>query len=120
VYANHHARLHGDFPACWQREARSQLASPALEVLAIGPAAPTGLLVVGGMPTALRIRDAAATDAAQAVALLAALASYQPGATVTITNEPEGSYLHRALIALGATETLGQHEMAGTADGAST
>ena len=117
VYADHHARLHADFPACWPREARSQLASPGLRVLAVGPPdTPTGLLVVGRVPAALQIYDAAATDLAQAEALLAALASYRPGMSVTLTNEPEGSYLHRAMIALGAIETQRQHEMAWTSD----
>jgi hypothetical protein len=37
---------------------------------------------------------------------------------VTIVNEPEDSWMCRALIAPGATETLAQHEMAWTADGA--
>jgi ribosomal protein S18 acetylase RimI-like enzyme len=119
AYRVHHARLHAAFPACWQREARSLLGDPTLQALAIGPAeAPTAMLMIGSPSGELRIRDGAATDLAQAEAVLAALSSRHPGAAVTIANEPVGSHLHRALVALGATEKLAQHEMWWTASAA--
>ncbi|HEY0483862.1 MAG TPA: GNAT family N-acetyltransferase [Kofleriaceae bacterium] len=119
AYRAHHARLHAAFPACWQREPPSLPGDPTLEVLAIGPAdAPTAMLMIGPQSGELRIRDGAAADLAQAEAVLAALSSLHPGAAVTIVNEPEGSPLHRALVALGATETLAQHEMWWTASAA--
>ncbi len=114
----HHARLHAAFPACWQREVESLRAASAVgavEVLAVGPeAAPTAMLVLGTQAGALRIRDGAALDDAAAEELVAALSARYPEASVTLANEPEGSPLHRALLAAGLVEKLAQHEMCWT------
>ncbi|APR87590.1 Acetyltransferase, gnat family protein [Minicystis rosea] len=114
----HHARLHAAFPACWQREVESlQAASTpgAIEVLALGPAdAPTGMLMLGMQNGAVRIRDGAALDEAAAEVLLAAVSARYPGASLTLVNEPEGSPLHRVLLAMGFVEKLVQHEMVWT------
>ena len=104
-FAADHARLHASAPACWQRELASLDADPSGDVISVADA----ILLTGRVGGALRIRDAAAL--ADADALLAALAAHHPGEPVTIVNEPEGSPIHRALIALGAVEKLGQHEM---------
>ena len=111
----HHARLHAAFPACWQREVDTLRAGSAAEMLAIGPeVAPTAMLMLGTQAGALRIRDGAALDEAEAEKLVAALSARYPEASVTVVNEPEGSPLHRTLLAAGLVEKLVQHEMCWT------
>ena len=46
--------------------------------------------------------------------LVATLSARYPGTSVTLVNEPEGSPLHRALLAVGFVEKLVQHEMCWT------
>lgn len=105
VFALGHDRFHAPAPACWQRELVSLDADPSGEVIALAD----GALLAGRVGEALRIRDAAAL--ADAGPLLAALGSRYPGEQVTIVNEPEGSPVHRAFVALGAIEKIAQHEM---------
>lgn len=105
VFALGHDRFHAPAPACWQRELASLDADPSGDVIALAG----GALLTGRVGDALRIRDAAALD--DAAPLIAALGSRHPGETVTIVNEPEGSAVHRALVAIGATEKIAQHEM---------
>jgi ribosomal protein S18 acetylase RimI-like enzyme len=112
----HHARLHASVPACWQRESEYLLSVPPVapfQGLFTGPAeCPTGYLVYA-VPTEgqVRIVDAAASGEAEAGALVTALAACQPGATVTLSNEPQGSPLNQAMLALGVREHDTQYEM---------
>ncbi|GER15775.1 GNAT family N-acetyltransferase [Variovorax boronicumulans] len=69
------------------------------------------------LPTTLPLNtllDAAAPDEASAHALLDALAQARPGARWRLVDEPEGSPLHRALTARGATLVIRQIEMTAT------
>jgi len=69
------------------------------------------------LPTTLPLNtllDAAALDEASAHALLDALAQARPGARWRLVDEPEGSPMHRALIARGATLVIRQIEMTAT------
>jgi ribosomal protein S18 acetylase RimI-like enzyme len=106
--------VHGDYPACWQRQPaylRVTL-SPAAQALYTGPAdAPTGILLYATRENQVGIADFAARDAATATSLLQELARRHPGATLRIVNEPEGSPVHTALVAMGAQETDAQFEM---------
>jgi ribosomal protein S18 acetylase RimI-like enzyme len=111
----HHARLHGHFPACWQREPAYLTALPPaapLQGLRVGGASePRGYLVYTCSGGQLRIVDGAALGESDAVALVEALAFHNPGAAVTLINEPQGSPLQRALLAAGITERQTQLEM---------
>jgi GNAT superfamily N-acetyltransferase len=112
----HHARLHASFPACWQREAASARAFADDDVvLAVGPReSPSGLLVLGTNAGSPRVRGAATEDDASAASLVRALCARCGGETVSLVNEPSGSPLHRALLAVGLAETMVQYEMAWT------
>ncbi|MES2248739.1 MAG: GNAT family N-acetyltransferase [Pseudomonadota bacterium] len=69
------------------------------------------------LPPALPLHmllDAAAPDDASAHALLDALAQTRPGARWRLVDEPEGSPMHRALTARGATLVIRQIEMTAT------
>ncbi|PIF73519.1 ribosomal protein S18 acetylase RimI-like enzyme [Variovorax sp. 54] len=69
------------------------------------------------LPTTLPLNtllDAAALDEASAHALLNALAQARPGARWRLVDEPEGSPMHRALTARGATLVIRQIEMTAT------
>ena len=69
------------------------------------------------LPPALPLHallDAAAPDEASAHALLDALAQARPGARWRLVDEPEGSPMHRALTARGATLVIRQIEMTAT------
>ncbi|MCY1515963.1 hypothetical protein D9M68_505680 [compost metagenome] len=69
------------------------------------------------LPPALPLHmllDAAAPDEASAHALLDALAQARPGARWRLVDEPEGSPMHRALAARGATVVIRQIEMTAT------
>jgi len=78
--------------------------------------APTGgyaILLPPALPLHMLL-DAAAPDEASAHALLDALAQARPGARWRLVDEPEGSALHRALTARGATVVIRQIEMTAT------
>lgn len=69
------------------------------------------------LPPALPLHallDAAAPDEASAHALLDALAQARPGARWRLVDEPEGSPMHRAMTARGATLVIRQIEMTAT------
>ncbi|MCY1546460.1 hypothetical protein D9M68_824580 [compost metagenome] len=69
------------------------------------------------LPPALPLHallDAAAPDEVSAHALLDALAQARPGARWRLVDEPEGSALHRAMAARGATVVIRQIEMTAT------
>ena len=69
------------------------------------------------LPPALPLQallDAAAPDEVSAHALLDALAQARPGARWRLVDEPEGSPMHRALTARGATLVIRQIEMTAT------
>jgi GNAT superfamily N-acetyltransferase len=112
----HHARLHGEWPASWNREppwlacAAGMNAPP--HVVVTGPEErPAGYLAAAAESDPLWIMDAAALDEAAAARLLASLGAAHPGRPAVIVNEPEGSPVHRALLAAGWAEESAQLEM---------
>jgi ribosomal protein S18 acetylase RimI-like enzyme len=109
----HNPRLHGDHPPVWQREAPSLAVTMPADAAALytGPdEAPTGYLLYQAMGDKVRILDGAG-GAGEARALLNSLAARYPGLGLSAVNEPEGSPLHQALLALGCTEARAQWEM---------
>jgi len=110
----HHARLHADFPASWNREPRFlRRAFPAGGEIAIAgpPERPSGILLAAPTGERVRVYDAAAEDDASAARLVEALGATYPGRSVIVVNEPEGSPVHRALLAAGFVEESAQLEM---------
>lgn len=110
----HHARLHQQCPAVWQREPgwiTNSLPDTAAG-LYTGPAeAPTGFLLYAPAGENLRLIDAAAESVQSATALVAALAQRHPGKGLVSVNEPEGGPIHTALTAAGLTEVRAQYDM---------
>jgi GNAT superfamily N-acetyltransferase len=114
----HHARLHAGFPASWNREPRFlRLAFPAGGEIAISgpPERPSGILLAAPLGERVRVYDAAAEEDASAARLVEALGATFPARSVIVVNEPEGSPIHRALLAAGFAEESAQLEMHWTA-----
>jgi GNAT superfamily N-acetyltransferase len=110
----HHARLHGGWPASWNREPpwlTCAAGDDAHVVVAGPPERPAGYLAAAIGDDRVRILDAAAEDEAAAARLLASLGATHPGGAAVIVNEPEGSPVHRALLAAGWVEESAQLEM---------
>lgn len=114
----HHGRLHADFPASWDSEPRFlRRAFPADgEIVIAGPPErPSGILLAAPLGERARVHDAAAEDDASAARLVEALGALFPARSVIVVNEPEGSPIHRALLAAGFAEESAQLEMHWTA-----
>lgn len=111
----HSERLHATWEPCWQREAThvTKAMHPEAKGIFIGQAvAPTGFLIYRIAGDSLVISDAAAGESPdEAARLVGALAQTHPGYKVMLFNEPEGSPIHRALLAAGLAETGAQLEM---------
>ena len=111
----HHARLHGGFPASWNRETawlEKRLPEVSARALAAGPMdAPSAYVIYAEAGDAVRVMDVAAADEEAAARLVAALGAIAPGRTVSVVNEPEGSPVHRAFTVAGWGEHSAQLEM---------
>jgi ribosomal protein S18 acetylase RimI-like enzyme len=109
----HHARLHAEWPAAWNREAvwLERSLREGDRALWVGEGGrPRGVLFYRLTDSGLRILDAAA-EAAAAAELVLALAGTFPGGEVLLVNEPDGSPVQQALFMAGCSEPLAQHEM---------
>ena len=110
----HAARLHAAFPASWNREPEYVACAlvPGARAAATGPAeAPTGIALYADAPAGLRVFDVAAASDEAAAALVSALGAAAAGRAARVVNEPEGSPVHRALLAAGWSEQSAQWEM---------
>ena len=110
----HHARLHAAFPASWNREPRFVRCAfpPDGEIAIAGPAArPSGILLAAPLGERVRVYGAAAEDVESAARLVEALGALFPARPVIVVNEPEGSPVHRALLAAGFAGESAQLEM---------
>jgi ribosomal protein S18 acetylase RimI-like enzyme len=111
----HSARLHAAFPASWNREPEYVACAliPGARAAVTGPPhAPTGIAFYTDTPTGkLYVFDAAAESDEAAAALASALGAAAAGRPARLLNEPEGSPVHRALLAAGWTEESAQWEM---------
>ena len=99
-------------PPCWQRERATLLAQPELSGVLVGaPSRPRAAATYRVSATDVLIADVAARDAAAAAALLASLARTWPGRRMHVSNEPERSVVHQAMLEAGWTEVWRQHRM---------
>jgi ribosomal protein S18 acetylase RimI-like enzyme len=109
----HLARLHAHHAPAWNREpawVREALGAGS-GALTVGRAdRPAGAVVWAEQTGGIRILDAAAEEGAGGD-LVRALGSHLPGRTVMVLNEPDGSPVHRALLADGFEEPHAQYEM---------